>query len=193
MVNETRGTISTQLLDAKRAAVAQFLTTEMAPVVFAAAAASTKPQHVVWGVGIGPKITDGKPTGKQVVRFYVERKLPKDVIPKEFLLPEKVDNVETDVIETLRFRLTRDQHAGPAAATAAGQTGGCSVGFQFSGSMAGFVMAGTLGAEVQVERSRFILSNNHVLANENALPVGSPIFQPACWTTATRCRTRLRD
>jgi len=52
--------------------------------------------------------------------------------------------------------------------------GGCSVGFQ----AVGFVMAGTLGCLVTDGKKRFILSNNHVLANENALPLGSPIFQP---------------
>jgi hypothetical protein len=44
--------------------------------------------------------------------------------------------------------------------------------------MAGFVMAGTFGAVVEAGGTRFILSNNHVLANENALPIGSAIYQP---------------
>jgi hypothetical protein len=39
-------------------------------------------------------------------------------------------------------------------------------------------MAGTFGAVVTRSGARFILSNNHVLANENSLPLGSPIFQP---------------
>jgi hypothetical protein len=39
-------------------------------------------------------------------------------------------------------------------------------------------MAGTLGAIVERDGQRYILSNNHVLANENALRRGSPIFQP---------------
>jgi hypothetical protein len=39
-------------------------------------------------------------------------------------------------------------------------------------------MAGTFGAVVTDGTLRFILSNNHVLADENNLPVGSPIFQP---------------
>ena len=52
--------------------------------------------------------------------------------------------------------------------------GGCSVGFQATG----FVMAGTFGCLVTDGSDLFVLSNNHVLANENALPIGSPIFQP---------------
>jgi len=39
-------------------------------------------------------------------------------------------------------------------------------------------MAGTFGAVVAAGGTRHILSNNHVLANENSLSVGSPIFQP---------------
>jgi len=39
-------------------------------------------------------------------------------------------------------------------------------------------MAGTFGAVVRGEGRRCILSNNHVLADENALALKSPIFQP---------------
>jgi hypothetical protein len=87
-----------------------------------------------------------------------------------------IRGVPTDVIETGRFY---------ALATPIAQTrmrpapGGCSVGFQFTGSQAGYVMAGTFGTlVVNAAGKRCILSNNHVLANENALPIGSPIFQP---------------
>jgi len=39
-------------------------------------------------------------------------------------------------------------------------------------------MAATLGAIVEKKGKHYVLSNNHVLANENRLPLGSPIFQP---------------
>ena len=39
-------------------------------------------------------------------------------------------------------------------------------------------MAGTLGALVTGDGVLYILSNNHVLANENSLPIGTNIFQP---------------
>jgi hypothetical protein len=39
-------------------------------------------------------------------------------------------------------------------------------------------MAGTFGALVKRGSRRFILSNNHVLANENRLPIGAITFQP---------------
>jgi hypothetical protein len=139
-------------------------------------AASTKPQHNVVGVGVGPKVKAGKRTTRLCVRFYVERKIPEGAIPDAFLLPKKIRGVPTDVIESGRFY---------AFATPIAQTrlrpakGGCSVGFKFSGANAGFVMAGTFGALARDAAGKhYILSNNHVLANENALPIGSPIFQP---------------
>jgi hypothetical protein len=39
-------------------------------------------------------------------------------------------------------------------------------------------MAGTLGALVTGDGVLYILSNNHVLANENSLSIGTNIFQP---------------
>lgn len=52
---------------------------------------------------------------------------------------------------------------------------GCSTGFLAKG----FAMAGTLGCFVTSGRSKglYILSNNHVLADENRYPKGSPIIQ----------------
>ncbi len=40
-------------------------------------------------------------------------------------------------------------------------------------------MCGTFGALVKTGRRIYILSNNHVLADENRLPLRSPVFQPA--------------
>ncbi len=53
---------------------------------------------------------------------------------------------------------------------------GSSIGFVASG----FIMAGTLGCFVQSGSSSalYILSNNHVLADENRYPRGGPITQP---------------
>ena len=54
---------------------------------------------------------------------------------------------------------------------------GCSIGFADPAGQ--FVMAGTFGALVKdTKNDYFILSNNHVIADENRLPVGSDIFQP---------------
>ncbi len=156
---------------AKKTAVAAFLSKAAPGPEFAALTASTSHRDNIVGVGIGPKVTDGRLTKRFSIRFYVERKVAKGAVPKKDRLPAKIDGVPTDVIETGRFYA----FATPIAQQRRRPTkGGCSCGFQASG----FVMAGTLGCLVTDGGGRFILSNNHVLADENALPLGSPIFQP---------------
>ena len=53
---------------------------------------------------------------------------------------------------------------------------GCSVGFRDPGGR--IIMAGTFGALVRRGQRLFVLSNNHVLADENRLPIGAATFQP---------------
>lgn len=166
MANE----VSEKVLKAKAAAVADFLPKAAPKAEFAALAAATSPRQNVVGVGIGPKIKDGKEMAKTSIRFYVERKVIKSSIAKADQLPKEIDGVPTDVVETGRLYAQvpiAQQRLRPTK-------GGCSVGFQGKG----FVMAGTLGCLVTDGTKRFILSNNHVLADENTLPLGSPIFQP---------------
>jgi len=174
------------LEQAKIAAVAQFLTTEQ-PIMINSLSASTLPRHNITGIGRGPKITGGKKAGGECLRFYVERKLPKASLSAANMLPAVYQGVTTDVIETGKF--VAGAPAAAVAIPAAALPGpvrtklrptqpGCSVGFQFSGTEAGFVMAGTYSVVATDGADWFILSNNHVLANENSLPIGSPIFQP---------------
>src|SRR6266511_5599912 len=143
----SKADISEKLLNAKRAAATQLLSATPALPRVTAFAISTHPSHNVVGVGIGYKVTKGKPTTKRCIRLYVERKVAKEAIPKDLVLPASIDGVPTDVIETGRFRalLARvpigQRRLRPAKP-------GCSVGFQFTGSQAGFVMAGTFGAVV---------------------------------------------
>jgi hypothetical protein len=170
---------------AKQAAVAQFLTGEQ-PTVFRALAVSTKPTHNLTGIGRGPKLVNGHETGQEVLRFYVERKLPPEAVPGGDVLPAVYEGVPTDVIETGRFLAGAPTAAAgvvPATALPGPVRGklrptqpGCSVGFAFP--TPGMVMAGTYGAVVETGGVWHILSNNHVLADENNLPLGSPIFQP---------------
>ncbi len=163
---------STEVLArAKRQAVEDFLSTAAQRPEFAALAATTDRTENVVGVGVGPKITRGKQTTTMSVRFYVERKIVSTSVPRGDRLPATINGVPTDVIQTGRFFAQAppiaQQRLRPAK-------GGCSVGFK----VPGFVMAGTFGCLVTDGTHRFILSNNHVLANENALPLNSPIFQP---------------
>jgi hypothetical protein len=176
MANLSRETIPRELLAAKESALSSFFSAEAAPAVFSAFAAHPRPQHNVVGIGVGKRYINGKPSDQHCVRFYVEKKLPKAAIPDEFMLPSKVRGIPTDVVETGLFHAFASQPKERQFLRPARP--GCSVGFAFSGPNAGSVMAGTFGAVVEKNGQQFILSNNHVLANENALPKGSAIFQP---------------
>jgi hypothetical protein len=94
------------------------------------------------------------------------------------MLRKSYQGIETDVVEVGRFRALSGVLPIPQRRTRPARPGN-SVGFKFPPRpKAGYVMAGTFGALVAVDGVWYILSNNHVLADENALPVGSPIFQP---------------
>jgi len=171
-----RAEIPQELTAAKRVAVARFLGDRRAAAHSAPWAVSAHPVRNVVGVGIGRKVTKGRLTARLCVRLYVEHKIARAVVPRELLLPPSIGAVETDIVET-----------GPLRALAASPAGrkrlrplqpGCSIGFSFANGDSGNLMAGTLGAIVEAEGVRYLLSNNHVLANENRMPVGTPIFQP---------------
>ena len=142
----------------------------------------------VVGVGIAEKFVDGKPTGVLAVKFFVRTKFRAGAIARSMALPKSVDGLPVDVEETGTFRAFAKKRK-RATATATDDTlpnprlrmrpaqAGCSVGFRIPGDQ--FVMTGTFGAVVKTARRVFILSNNHVLADENRMPIGSPIYQPA--------------
>jgi len=141
------------------------------------------PTENVVGVGIGEKISDGRQTGMLAVKFLVRLKYAPSQMDAKHALPREIDGLPTDVEEVGTF-----QHF-PATAAKRKPTGmpnprtkirpaqpGSSIGFQDPAGA--FVMAGTFGAVVKDKSGTYVLSNNHVLADENRLPIGSPIFQP---------------
>jgi hypothetical protein len=165
----SRTSIPHKLIAAKQSAMKHF--SPKSTRALTATAARSDPKHNVVGIGIGHKLVKGKSTGDHSIRFYVERKLHRSIIPEDFLLPEQIDGIRTDVIETGRFHAFRHpqrRHMRPVRP-------GCSIGCQ---PKPGDVMAGTFGAIVRKDGKHYILSNNHVLAGENRLRNGSPIFQP---------------
>jgi len=119
----------------------------------------------VVGYGKGIKIKDGVQTWK-CVTVLVEKKLPKNQIAAIDLVPDTIGGEVTDVIEVGKIRaLSVTGKYRPAL-------GGCSIGHYQS-------TAGTLGCIVKdVLGKKYILSNNHVLANENNALVGDAILQP---------------
>ena len=168
---------------AKQSAAKRLLPSKQA-VSFSALSASTSPEPStnLVGVGIGEQISGGKHTGIMAVKFLVRIKYPYNQIPDADRLPTEVDGHPVDVEQVGTFR--RFMASSSAAATAMPNPRkkirpaqpGCSIGYKDPANQ--IIMAGTFGALVSKGQKRFILSNNHVLADENNLPVGSSIFQP---------------
>ncbi|HEX6903625.1 MAG TPA: hypothetical protein VF789_28200 [Thermoanaerobaculia bacterium] len=151
------------------------------PTTFRAMRATpdSAPEHNVQGVGIGEKIKNGRHTGVLAVKFLVRRKYDRDRIPLDEMLPERINGLPTDVVQVGTFRrleaVPLPVIPDPQVRMRPAQPG-CSIGFREPNDA--FIMAGTFGLLVKRGEKRFLLSNNHVMADENRLPVGSPIFQP---------------
>lgn len=130
------------------------------------AAGLLKKKNVV-AVGIGYKIRGGEKTDEVSIVVSVKRKISPELLRSRDLIPKKIDDVLTDVIQTGTIKAL-DNHAGryrPAP-------GGVSIGHKF-------ITAGTLGCLVRTPSGEvMILSNNHVLANSNDSYPGDEILQP---------------
>ncbi len=165
------------LLAAKKAMTTRFLTkaTTEGFHAFAAAASTTPAQNVV-GVGVGTKFSGGKETKTKCVRFYVAQKIHKNALSARTLLPESIDGIPTDVIVTGKFRLFGTAENNKLKRRPIRP--GTSIGFEFPPPRDNFVMAGTFGAVVSKNGKRYILSNNHVLAENGLISIGGRIFQP---------------
>jgi hypothetical protein len=124
----------------------------------------------VQGVGIGYKVVHRIPTKERALQVYVNRKVHPRLLAPEDRIPEEVEGCPTDIVETGTFSIGRkfppiyQRRLRPALA-------GVSIGHHE-------VSAGTFGALVRERGETYILSNNHVLANENEGKVGDPILQP---------------
>lgn len=120
----------------------------------------------VVAVGIGEKKIRGKGTGTIGIVVSVEKKDPREFLKKRDLVPEKIEGVITDVVETGKIKAlkARTDRWRPAP-------GGVSCGHET-------ITAGTLGCVVRKDGFKHILSNNHVLAASNAGAIGSAILQP---------------
>src|SRR6267142_1391418 len=146
------------------------------------ALAAVHPDDNLVGIGTGEKIVQGKPTGVHALKFFVKVKYPLDHIAKRSRLPGQVQGLPVDVEEVGMLVAQRKPHRllvqqtdmpDPRVRIRPAQPG-CSIGFEDPLIR----MAGTFGAVVRSGKTLYILSNNHVLANEDQLPVGSAIYQP---------------
>ena len=123
----------------------------------------------VVGVAIGNKGDKTQEEGEKAVVVLVEQKLPLAALAATDVIPKQIDGVRTDVYEVgyLRAYETPRDRFRPTIPS------GVSIG-HFK------ITAGTLGTIV-TDRStgaKYILSNNHVLANSNDAAEGDAILQP---------------
>ena len=137
----------------------------------------------VVGVGYGERIKGDKLTGEVCLKMYVVEKYPEDEIQAEALAPEEIDGVTVDVEavgEIVSLGGNRKAKWRPAP-------GGVSIGHVK-------ITAGTLGCFCGAKDPAapvLILSNNHVLANENNAKVGDPILQPGPFDGGRDPRDRI--
>jgi len=166
---------------AKEALSARYLTSPRAIRLTAFAATSSPvPEINVVGVGIGEKTIDNIRTGVLSIKLFVRVKLPESSLATLQILPRSIQGLPIDVEEigVLRpfgnalapFMPNPRQQARPAAP-------GCSVGFAYPPPRSDMRMAGTFGALVRdAAGTLYVLSNNHVLAGEDQLATGTPIY-----------------
>lgn len=172
-----KGEWSSRLFPVPRARrqVAELARTPMQASRALVRAIAPDPTQNVVGVGIGEKISDGQHTGVWAVKFYVRLKYPERQIEAKHRLPKSIGGMPVDVEESGLFRRLLAPIPNPRTKIRPAPPGS-SVGFKDPGNQ--FVMAGTFGALVSDRAGTYILSNNHVLADEDRLPTGAPIFQP---------------
>jgi hypothetical protein len=142
------------LLKVKQEMEQRFLMTAYARAMTAESGTQKYGFENIVGVGISEKIIDGQLTPQQCVTVYVISKAPLSEIESEAQVPPTIQGMSTDVVATGEFKIFpyRGRYR-PAAP-------GVSVGHQN-------ITAGTLGCVVEKDRERYILSNNHVLADCN--------------------------
>ncbi|KEI00036.1 serine protease (plasmid) [Clostridium botulinum] len=120
----------------------------------------------VVGVGLGYKVKNGFCTFQKCIKVFVTEKVPSNELPSADLVPPIYKGLMTDVVDAGYFKPhSLTQKVRPVIC-------GYSIGPQ------PIFGVGTLGCLVTDGFSRFILSNNHVLANFNSLAINTPILQP---------------
>jgi hypothetical protein len=126
----------------------------------------------VVGVGRAHKWTGGLALRQACIQVQVSRKLPESALVAEDVIPATISGVPTDVVEVGAIEFQ--------AQTA--KVRPLQVGYSVGAQHNKLQPTGTLGAFVSgvVEKQQhfFILSNNHVLAANNAIPVGNAVTQP---------------
>jgi hypothetical protein len=134
--------------------------------VLAGARAQLQDRAHVVATGVGLKQAAGQAIATPCIVCSVAEKLSRSHLGSQDCVPETLDGVPVDVVETgpIRALAARTDRQRPAP-------GGVSIGHRN-------ITAGTLGCLARKDGRLVILSNNHVLADSNAAELGDPILQP---------------
>lgn len=121
----------------------------------------------VVGTAMGQKYVNGLPTDQQAIIVFVQKKVKPDELSIQSALPTSIDGVPIDVLEVgdivKQDLKTKVRPIKPGYSVAHPR-----------------VTAGTIGGIFKDrDGDVVILSNNHVLANENAATIGDVIYQPS--------------
>jgi hypothetical protein len=152
-----------------------------------------RPLRNVVGVATGVKWTRGQPTGRSALLVLVTHKLDSSDLERADLVPESIAGTLTDVVAVGRVQAAGASSSAAEHALVRRQRpvkGGFSVGHPA-------VTAGTIALAVYdvlpggalsppapgigIPSGYYILSNNHILANENSATIGDPILQPGSY------------
>ncbi len=131
------------------------------------------PNVIGYSGKLQPRIRKGRVIRSELCfRVYVTKKLPEVQLNPEHVIPKEICGYSTDVVEigtvrALNGKEDKTKKFRPLQA-------GISVGHKD-------VTAGTLGWYVERGVNVYLLSNNHVLANENSGRKGDVILQPGSY------------
>jgi hypothetical protein len=140
--------------------------------------------YLNWGavaIGRGEKRTGGKPTGKEAIIVNVPQKFHPMKLSKNQLVPKRLDGNLLDVNPVGILKAPQPVlDVFPQSNTEKERPFRCggSIGHKD-------ITAGTGGCIVRRNGVKFILSNNHVLANSNAGEIGDAIYQPGPYDDGT--------
>lgn len=128
-------------------------------------------QNVI-GIGLGHKRINNINIKEPCIHVLVRHKIENKYIATNNIIPKNYMGIKTDVIKSGNFNFCYKE-AVPGKMRPLKGGYGISSG-DFSGTI-GCIVTKTLKAK----KIHYILSNNHILAGINKIPIGSPIFQPS--------------
>lgn len=122
----------------------------------------------VIGVGVGYKVRKGFHASQKCITVFVSKKIDQNNLLSKDLIPQFYRGIETDIVESGYFKgASLTQKIRPVQ-------GGYSIGPESVPNV-----TGSEGCVVTDGTKKYMLSCNHVIANENMLPINTQILQPS--------------